>query len=258
MWKKVIIGILICILLGVIGYEAYNIYAEQNEYVEAQKAYNIIADHSVRTIPVEDAPEVIEYPMLSVDYDYLIGVNSDFVGWLYFPCFDISYPVVKENYYDQYLRVTFEGKPNKAGCLFVDTLSTSDFSGMHDMIFGHNMKDESMFGKLKYLSDTKYQEKLSKNPYLYIYTPEGIHQYEVFAYYVTDVGSEAYSEVYTEEEYEAFVNYIRKNSYIPWPEGLELSPDQSILTLSTCSGQSGSGKRFVIHTVKTRTFSNAL
>ena len=256
MFKKVIRWVLIALCIILIGYEAYSLYADNKEYDKARDEYADIKSSSITSPAIEDTPEIVEYPLLSIDYDYLKQVNPDFAGWLFVPALDISYPVVKENTVDEYLRVTFDGTPNKAGCLFTDVLSSDDFTGWHDMIFGHNMRDESMFGKLKYLKTREYQEKLRENPYIYIYTPEYVYQYEAFGYYVTTVGSDAYSEVTNEEEYDEFLEYIRKNSYYSFPEDVDFSTYNSLLTLSTCSGSSGSGKRFVLHTVKRKAWNN--
>lgn len=97
------------------------------------------------------------------------------------PCLDISYPVVKEIEINEYLYKTFDGKNNRAGCLFEDVLSDDEFCGRHDMIFGHNMKDKSMFGNLKSLSGSAGESLLADNPYVYIYTKDKVYQYEVFA-----------------------------------------------------------------------------
>ena len=191
-----------------------------------------------------------------IDYwgDKLKAINDDFVAWLYFPYFDISYPVVQETEIDEYLKKTFDGTRNIAGCLFTDILSSADFCGMHDIIFGHNMRNGSMFGKLKKLSQTEDRNLIKENPYIYVYTEKAVFKYEIFAYYITTVGSDAYSVVTTDDEYDDFLKYIATNSVYDMPADLDMSSHPSILTLSTCSGRSGSGRRFVIHAAKTETW----
>jgi sortase B len=187
---------------------------------------------------------------MHIKYSQLKAINPDFVSWLYFPYFEISYPVVHENEIDQYLKTTFDGTPNKAGCLFTDILSTTDFTGMHDIIFGHNMRNGSMFGKLKRLGQTDDRENIKQNPYIYIYTESAVYQYQIFAFYVTTVGSNAYSVVNSDEEYENFLQYISTHNAFDDQGLVDQSDHPSILTLSTCSGSSGSGRRFVIHSAK--------
>lgn len=244
-----IIAILVC--LGVIVYEGIRIYYDQKEYSVADNEYESIESNAVKYPSKNDlTSERLEYPLLQIDYDELEAINSDFVAWLYFPALDISYPVVKENEINQYLHLTFDGKVNKAGCLFEDVLSDSEFRGMHDIVFGHNMRNGSMFGNLKKLYTGGNDNLLDTNPYVYIYTKDYVFKYRVFGYYITTVGSEAYKVVETKDSYDEFLDFIQRSSAYPRPSDADFSEYPSLLTLSTCSGRSGSGKRFVVHTYK--------
>ena len=243
-----IVVFLICI--GVIIYECIGLYKDNKEYDVADTEYEELIDDVVSEASPSELPEGANYPPIQIRYSELESINPDFVAWLYFPYFDISYPVVHENEIDQYLRTTFDGTPNKAGCLFTDVLSTEDFTGYHDIVFGHNMRNGSMFGKLKKLNQTEDQENIKQNPYIYVYTEKAVYQYQIFAFYVTNVGSDAYKVVTNDEEYEDFLKYIYSHTAFKKPESLDLSNHPCLLTLSTCSGRSGSGRRFVIHAAK--------
>lgn len=255
----VIRTILIIILAGVIGYEAVMIYRDQTEYSVAVNEYEEIRDTYVETKDDnsqkgaslwEDA-----YPKLDIKFQALKDVNPDFVGWIYFPALSkISYPVVKEQEIDQYLYKTFDGTSNRSGCIFMDVLSDENFCGLSDMVFGHNMKNGSMFGSLKTLYKSENKDVLKNSPYVYIYTEDKVYKYKVFAYYTTTRGSESYTEVTDENVYDEYINYIKSNSLIDVPEDIKFDENPSLLTLSTCSGKAGSGKRFVVHTVKVETF----
>ncbi len=240
--------LIICI--GIIIYESIGLYNDSKEYEIANTEYETLTQDTISIANIDELPEGATYPPMAINFSQLKGINEDFVAWLYVPYFDISYPVVQETEIDEYLKKTFEGKYNSSGCLFTDVLSTPDFTGYHDIIFGHNMRNGSMFGKLKQLSQSEDRELIKTNPYIYIYTEKVVYQYEIFAYYVTTVGSDAYAVVTNEEEYDDFLSYISKNSLYQKPADLDLSAYPSILTLSTCSGRSGSGKRFVIHSAK--------
>lgn len=245
--------LLICVLI--IVYEAIGLYRDNREYSVADNEYDEVLNNAVTIQPEQETTQTADekprnYPNLYIDFGLLQSTNSDFVAWLYFPFFDISYPVVQEKEVDEYLKKTFNGTRNNSGCIFTDILSSPDFTGMHDIIFGHNMRNGSMFGKLKTLSRSDDREMISKDPYIYLYTPTHVYKYEIFAYYVTKVGSDAYSVISTDEEYDEFLKYISSNTLYVKPEDLDLSSRPSILTLSTCSGASGSGKRFVIHSAK--------
>ena len=247
---KVIRNIIIVICLVVIAYEVAMIGINKMEYKEAADEYQDLENIAVTYVPKEDAPEIIDYPLLNVDFDKLSRINGDIVAWIYFPCLDISYPVVKENEIDEYLYLTFDKNENKAGCIFEDVLSDAKFCGFHDIVFGHNMKDGSMFGRLKQLYQKDGAALLEEDPYVYVYTKDYVYQYRVFAYAITGVGSDAYSVVNSTEEYKAFTDYVKTHSSYPIPDGIDLTQGNSILTLSTCSGAAGSNKRFVVHTIK--------
>lgn len=249
-----IVVFLICI--GVIIYECIGLYRDNKEYNVADTEYEELLEDVVTEAPSSTLPEGANYPPMQIRYSELESINPDFVAWLYFPYFDISYPVVHENEIDQYLRTTFDGTPNKAGCLFTDVLSTEDFTGYHDIIFGHNMRNGSMFGKLKKLNQTEDQENIKQNPYIYIYTEKAVYQYQIFAFYVTTVGSDAYKVVSNDEEYEAFLEYIYSHSAFEKPASLDLSNHPCLLTLSTCSGRAGGSRRFVIHAAKVNAWAN--
>ena len=247
--KVRLVIILICI--AIIIYESVGLYSDKKEYDIAETEYEELVKESVSVVPMEEtSQEVAAYPPMYIKYSQLKSINSDFSAWLYFPYFELSYPVVHEKEIDQYLKTTFDGTKNSSGCLFTDVLSSPDFSGMHDIIFGHNMRNGSMFGKFKKLSQSEDRTLLKDNPYIYVYSEKAVYQYEIFAYYVTTVGSDAYSVVTTDDEYSNFLAYITANNLYDMPDDLDMSMHPHILTLSTCSGKSGSGKRFVIHAAK--------
>src|SRR5699024_10695797 len=79
---------------------------------------------------------------------------------------------------DYYLHRTFRGQENFAGSIFVDASNAADFSDPNTIIYGHNMKNGSMFGTLRRLYD---QEKYKDSKYLWICTPEGKFRYEIFS-----------------------------------------------------------------------------
>lgn len=243
-----IVAILACLVF--IVYQSVKIYDDQKEYAVADDEYETIESQAIKW-PSQEEEEVVGYPLLTIDFDSLEAINSDVVAWLYFPCLDISYPVVKENTINEYVHLTFDRKVNKAGCIFEDVLSDSEFRGMHDIVFGHNMRNGSMFGALKKLYASGGEDILKDNPYVYVYTRDYVFQYRVFGFYNTRVGSEAYKVVETKESYDELLDFIQHSSTYQRPEEADFSQYPSLLTLSTCSGKSGSGRRFVVHTYKT-------
>lgn len=186
---------------------------------------------------------------LSVDSEALLKLNPDYVGWVYIPGLAISYPAVKDNYPGEYLRKTFDGKSSTAGCIFLDGQSKPDFSGYSDFLFGHNMKDGSMFAKLLQVEDDKI-DIYDGNANVYVYTPNGKNSYRIFAWFTTTNGSEAYANVTDEARYKKLLNYIKSNSMVYSPGDIDFSDMPEILNLSTCAETYTTDKRFVVSCVR--------
>lgn len=123
--------------------------------------------------------EAEEKDFITVDYESLSKINSDFTGWLYACDGNISYPIVHSRDNEEYLRRTFNGSRNIAGCIFTD-YRTPFFNNYQTIIYGHSMNDGSMFRRL---IEYKNAEYCKQYPYFYIYTPEGRRKYEIFSVY---------------------------------------------------------------------------
>ncbi len=90
---------------------------------------------------------------VQIDFDGLRAINEDIVAWIQIPGIGADYPVVQGEDNEHYLHYTFEGKENMAGSIFLDYRNRADFMDSKVILYGHNMKDGSMFSKLE-----KYQE----------------------------------------------------------------------------------------------------
>jgi len=121
----------------------------------------------------------------------LYDMNPDFVGWIAIPGTAISYPVVRGEDNSQYLRATFSGAKNPAGAIFMDSGCGKGFDAPVCMVYGHNMRDKSMFGSLsEYLS----REFLDGHPEIAVITSDGRNLvYRVFEARRTDVWDSAYA-----------------------------------------------------------------
>jgi len=178
------------------------------------------------------------YPDLSVDYEGLSKINSDFDGLLYLPSIPIRYPIAAGKDNEKYLHTTFEGTANASGSIFLDCNASKDFSDRNTIVYGHNMKNWTMFGSLKkFLSDDKL---CASDPYVYIYQKDRVLKYEIFSYYLTTYECEAYNPIATDEEYDAFVKGAFKRSQYPGYDSnngdIDFTERPCLLMLSTCSG----------------------
>lgn len=132
-------------------------------------------DSEATPAPVEEEPA---YLPPQVDFEALKAINPDIVGWIEIEAIpSISYPIVKGMDNDKYLHTTFENTKNSAGAIFMDYTNASNFTDCNTLIYGHNMKNGSMFGLLKNLRD---KELYKESPYFWICTPEEISAMKFF------------------------------------------------------------------------------
>lgn len=166
--------------------------------------------------------------------------NEDTVGWIAFDHLDISYPIMQceDNVY--YLNHTFSGEENSAGSIFMEAENTSDFQDCHTIVYGHNMKNLSMFGRLKkYKTEDFYQG----NEYFTIYTESAVYRYQIFAFYDIPEDGDVYTIGFeADDTFQTFVDAMKKRSY--YDTGVSVTKEDKVITLSTCSTE---GNRFVVH-----------
>ena len=165
-------------------------------------------------------------------------------AWLYGPDTGISYPVVQGTDNDYYLDHLLDGTANSAGCLFVDTSCRPDFSGRNTVIYGHRMKNGTMFAALG-----NYQEQVyyDAHPVFLLVTPEGRYVVELFSGYVADTAESAWMLDFSDEQaYLAWLEEVGEKSAF----SSKVSPraEDRVVTLSTCSYEFENA-RFVLHGV---------
>lgn len=230
--NNIVSNIILVIALCVFVYAGYNLYVIFSEYGEGTKEYNAIKESVV--IETQEEVEGEEEKILQIDFAQLSSINSDIVGWIDFDKLDISYPVVRGQDNAKYLKTTFEGKQNSSGTLFVDYQNNGDFKDSNTFIYGHNMKNGSMFGKLRKFKSAEF---LQVNPNFYIYTPDGMKAtYKIFAVSIVEDSSEIYNKYYaTEEEFLDYQNYVMGKAM--QKASADLNSQSRIVSLSTCTNR---------------------
>ena len=188
-------------------------------------------------------PDAQPKPPIDVDFEKLKSINDDVIGWIYVDALpDISYPIVQGKDNQTYLHQTYEKNYNFAGTIFVDYENGRDFNDCNTLVYGHNMKNGSMFGHLKKFTE---DEKLYNNDrYFWILTPDKNYRYEIISAYTTGVNSDTYTLFKGPgEEFEEYLKKIKSYSDIK-TEDTELTIKDKIVTLSTCTGNEST--RFVV------------
>lgn len=240
--SNIVSNIILVIATVVFAVSAYKLYGIFSEYNKGDKEYQKIQDLVINTEKKDDTKE----ETFSVDFEKLLEMNSDVVGWIRFdePS-EINYPVVQGRDNEEYLKRTFEANTNKLGTLFVDVNNPGDFSGRNTFIYGHNMKNGSMFAQLlKYKDDSFYKE----HPYFYIYTPDGkVRTYEIFSAGVVKDTSDSYIMDYADDAaFQTYIDYIKQQS--AYPTSAEVTTASKIVSLSTCTNVRDD-ERFLVHGV---------
>lgn len=212
------------------------------QYYKEEAAYDEIRDDYVEVKTIDQLTEeegTWWYDSVFVNLGELQKENADVVAWIRFDHMDLSYPIMYSGDNETYLHADLNKEYSKAGTLFVDQKNQPDFSDGNTIVYGHNMKNGSMFGKLKkYKKDGFYED----NQYFTIYTNEAAMRYHIFAYYDTDETDSYYFTSYEGEEAlgNLFSEFQRKSYY---DTGVEVTPEDKTVTLSTCSAE---GMRFLV------------
>ena len=245
--SDVLLTIALIVAIAVFCYAAFNLYHIYTEYKKGTDEYNQIEEMAVTERDADSAevagPNAQLKPPIEVDFDKLKSVNEDVVGWIYVDALpDISYPIVKGKDNQTYLHQTYEKNYNFAGTIFVDYENSGDFSDCNTLVYGHNMKNGSMFGHLrKFREDDKLYKQ---DKYFWILTPERNYRYEIITAYTTGVNSDTYTLFKGPgEEFEKYLETIKGYSEIQ-TDDTDLTIKDRIVTLSTCTGNEST--RFVV------------
>lgn len=177
---------LIVCFTALLLFSAYKICGYMRESWESQAAIAALKEKAIK----ERSSEEKRDDEISFDFEALQKECPQAVGWLFCPDTVISYPVLQAKDNEYYLRRLPDGSYNIGGTLFLDYRCASDFTDGFSMIYGHNMKNGSMFGLLPRYKSQAYYEK---HPVWYLLTPKKSYRVELIAGYVTSADSRLYS-----------------------------------------------------------------
>lgn len=166
----------------------------------------------------------------AIDFDRLYEVSEDAVAWLYAPNGAINYVVAQAEDNDYYLHRLLNGEETNGGTLFADFRNSAGFSDWNTVIYGHNMKNGTMFASLLDYRNPDYYEE---HPAMYLYTPGHRYRLELIAGYTTNVSDLIYSVPATKEERDEILEHAYKVS--SFVSGIIAGAEDKLVTLSTCS-----------------------
>lgn len=214
-------------LIGIILVSGYKIGKTMWEYHVAKSAYTNISEKTAKVDPKQFTGVV--------DWKALKKVNPDVQGWLYQKGTVINYPVVQGTDNDTYLHTRFDKQWSGGGTLFVDYRMEKDFKGFNSIIYGHHMKDGSMFRSIR--GYTKEDGYYDKHKTLELATPHGNYHLVVFSAFITKATDEdTYKMTYDEAEKQAYINRAWEQSELPITrDSVDVTKNDRLVTLSTCA-----------------------
>ncbi len=214
-------------LIGIILVSGYKIGKTMWEYHVAKSAYTNISEKTAKVDPKQFTGVV--------DWKALKKVNPDVQGWLYQKGTVINYPVVQGTDNDTYLHTRFDKQWSGGGTLFVDCRMEKDFKGFNSIIYGHHMKDGSMFRSIR--GYTKEDGYYDKHKTLELATPHGNYHLVVFSAFITKATDEdTYKMTYDEAEKQAYIDRAWERSELPITrDSVDVTKNDRLVTLSTCA-----------------------
>lgn len=241
--KKAIRTLLLIICVAVFCYSGYQLISIYFDYKKIDDTYDGIAEEY--TQPAVETEEGESY--LDIDWNSLLSRNSDVKAWIQIPNTNVNYPVLQGKTNDTYIHSDLDGNDLNAGSIFIASENQNPFTDINTVIYGHNMKNGSMFHDIKSYTDQQFADE---HPYIYIYLPDGtVSEYKVVSAHIISEKSVLYN-----------TNIVNiQDFYQEMLKGNDISADFDqnsnlpVITLSTCtSGGGENGKRNVVHAVLQR------
>lgn len=248
--KKRLSKLMPFVYLAVFLYSGYLLVQYLYSYVdsasslkETQQIYETALEDTEQAagdVPKENPLE--QYPMRP-QFEELNKVNEDIVGWVSVEGTNLHNPVLQAEDNDYYLNRNFTRENSRAGSVFMDFRNDITDMSQNTVLYGHAMRNDTMFGSLKKFGDQDYADE---HPVIYVDTLYDGYDIEIFAAYETTIDFYYIeTDFQTNDEFENFLAEVDSRSLIDTP--VEVGRDDRIVTLSTCNNSVNSkDKRYVV------------
>lgn len=216
---------------------------EQTEERSLSEKKDVSAEQqNIEEIAETEPP--VQTPEKTLDWEALRSQNPDIYAWVYVPDTGVDYPVVQhptDNSY--YLNHNLDGSKGYPGCIYTENFNRRDFSDAHTVLYGHNLKDKTMFSTLHNFEDPQL---FQKEHYIYLYTEEAAFVYRIFAAYefssIHLLDNFDYTNTYV---YEDLLRQIMQASG-NIRQDVEVTAKDRIITLSTCTADHDAARRYLV------------
>lgn len=269
-----IMVLLIIFLVGALAYGIYEIVYHSNN-AKQQDSYEQIWANATKAsdVKVEESSEEKEPTPLDeflaqgnnqelygkylstgmLDFEVLKEYNEDVIGYVLIPETEVSYPILQSEDNNYYLHHNMDGSKGYPGCIYAENYNAATLDDPLTIIYGHNMRNNSMFGDLDQYREEEYR---NAHPYIIVYLPDEVRIYEVVVatkytneHLLSDRFNEEDDGTYTfhgfagdegKQFVEEMADYNAKGSYV---DEDKVKDKDEILVLSTCSG---SNMRYIV------------
>lgn len=247
MKRKIITGIGVVIILAGVVFGCVGLVDVMHEKNAGKVYEDLKVDLDMEPLmEVPDAEtEIIENP---IDFASLAAQYTDIYAWITIPGTKIDYPVVQhatDNSY--YLDHTIEGKKRVEGAIFTEDYNSKDFTDPNTVIYGHNMKNGSMFKGLHRYKDREYMKEHDE---VLIYQEGKVLRYKVFAAYVYDSRHILQSFDFTDDNiYDSYLKFVltKRDMSSNIDTTVSVTTNDKIITLSTCNNNDA--QRYIVQAV---------
>lgn len=195
----------------------------------------------------EEIPQEVIKSKYTFDKSFkkLLSINKETVAYLTVKNTKIAYPVVQHSDNSYYLGRDFYKKKTVMGWVYMDYRNNPKEFDDNTIIYGHNMKNGTMFGSLKKVLESSWR-KNEENMTISLDLPTGSYKFKIFSIYKVDYTTDyLVTKFHSKSSKEDFINMITKRSI--FNSGIKVLNDDKILTLSTCTGSNN--RRLVVHAV---------
>lgn len=241
--------LLLCLLfLGIGVFFGFRFFRERAEYRAGEQMYASLTQYvqpasqpavslpEPEAVPEETAelprePEADPISWPEVDFGALQALNPDVSAWVIIEGTAINYPVVQGADNSFYLNHLFDGTYNRAGSIFLDFRNRNDFTDRNTVLYGHHMKNQTMFAQITLYKDQSYYDQ---HPTGMLLTPHGNYTIYFFAGYVTDMNSQAWKlQFESDEEFAQWLEEAAAGS--TFSGDITPTAQDRVVTFSTCT-----------------------
>lgn len=234
--KKTIWTILFFLCAAVFCYSGWRLYQSLYSYKQADHEYE------------EIRKEVGTKEGRTIDFQKLRKMNPDIIGWIYIEGTRIDYPVVQGKSNQEYLHKTVQGKRNASGSIFMDAKGKEDFTSDNNVLYGHHMRNGSMFADLIKLREPDFVRKHSM---IILYTPKCMIRLKVISAYAKQAADASIPiDFSSQKAKKKYMENIQRNSEI---SGKTADKNERLYTFVTCSYEKEDNRTFVHAVESSRT-----